>query len=274
MNYNKKLTLYLALLSIVIFCMYVIRISLLKRDAPRDLAEIEQEGTLRIAIDYNQHSYYIQGDSIVGFEYRLAQAIGKESGLKIELYPEINLQKSLDGLNSRQFDIIARPLPITTQNKQLYSFTDPISLNKQVLVQRKASYNNGKEPIRNQLDLAQKKLHIIPDASTKLRIENLSHEIGDTIYTVEENLYGYEQLIILVAKGEIDFAVCNEDIARNMNKSYPEIDIKTDISFTQFQSWAVRKESVTLLDSLNIWLQRIQNASDFKQILKSDRTSK
>lgn len=270
MNYNKKLTLYLALLCVVIFCMCIIRLFLLRKDEPRDLPAIQQEGILRIVMDYNPQSYYIQGDSIIGFEYRLAQLIGEESGLEVELYPEINLQKSLDGLNSRQFDIIARPLPVTTRTKQLYNFSAPILLNKQVLVQRKASYNEGKEPVRNQLDLAQKQLHIIQDESTKLRIQNLSHEIGDTIYIVEENIYGYEQLIILVAKGDIDFAVCNEDIARKMSKSYPEIDIKTDISFTQFQSWAVRKESTILLDSLNLWLQRIENSPKFKQILKAD----
>ena len=55
------------------------------------------------------------------------------------------------------------------------------------------------KPIRNQLDLAQKHLNIISDAPTRLRIMNLAHEIGDTIYVNEENTYGDEQLIIMVA---------------------------------------------------------------------------
>ena len=101
MNYHKRLTLYLALLSIVILCMSIIRLSLWKEDEPRDLPDIVREGILRIAIDYNPQSYYIQGDSVVGFEYRLARMIGEESGLAVELYPEINLQKSLDGLPQR-----------------------------------------------------------------------------------------------------------------------------------------------------------------------------
>ena len=201
--------------------------------------------------------------------------IGEESGLAVELYPEINLAKEpgrpeRTAVRHRGHSEIARP----TQNKQSYNFTEPIRLNRQVLVQRKASYNGGKEPIRNQLDLAQKRLHIIPDESTQLRIKNLSHEIGDTIYTIEEELYGYEQLIILVAKGEIDFAVCNQDIARQMSQTYPEIDIETDISFTQFQSWAVRKESIVLLDSLNSWLERIQQRPDFQKMLKADKITR
>jgi membrane-bound lytic murein transglycosylase F len=35
-----------------------------------------------------------------------------------------------------------------------------------------------------------------------------------------------------------------------------EIDVETDISFTQLESWAVRKESPILLDSLDSWLSR------------------
>ena len=56
----------------------------------------------------------------------------------------------------------------------------------------------------------------------------------------------------MVAKGDIDYAVCDQQIARVSKGNLPEIDIDTDISFTQLQSWAVRKDSPILLDSLNI----------------------
>ncbi len=37
--------------------------------------------------------------------------------------------------------------------------------------------------------------------------------------------------------GDIDYAVCDESIARAVTDSIPQIDINTDISFTQFYSW-------------------------------------
>ena len=55
----------------------------------------------------------------------------------------------------------------------------------------------------------------------------------------------------MVAHGDIDYAVCDESIARAAADSIPQIDINTAISFTQFYSWAVRKQSPALLDSLN-----------------------
>ena len=72
----------------------------------------------------------------------------------------------------------------------------------------------------------------------------------------------------MVAKGDIDYAVCDQQIAVLSQKQLPEIDIKTDISFTQLQSWAVRKDSPILLDSLNRWLDQIRKNGTFDKIYK------
>ena len=123
-------------------------------------------------------------------------------------------------------------------------------------------------PIRNQLDLAQKTLYIPKGSPALLRLKNLSHEIGDTIYVEEDALYSGEQLSIMVAKGDIDYAVCDRQTARIAKENLPEIDIDTDISFTQLQSWTLRKDSPVLLDSLNSWLKRIKDSGLYDQIYK------
>lgn len=267
MKYKKRFILYIVLLAMVLFVMYMIRTrSLTPGYQSRDIPEIEQEDTLHIVTDYTPLSYYVSGDTISGFDYELAKLIAKRSGLQVKVYPEVSLSKSVEGLEKNRYDIIGRPIPVTTDSKEDFLFSDPILLTKQVLVQRKAEYNDGKEPIRNQLDLAQKHLYIISDAPTRLRIMNLAHEIGDTIYVNEESTYGDEQLIIMVAKGEIEFAVCDETIAREMSRHYPEIDFNTDISFTQFQSWALRLASPVLLDSLNVWLKDIKKSPEFQKL--------
>ena len=222
---------------------------------PRDYPEIKEEGILRMITEYNQSGYFVSGDTVQGFQYELSQAIAK-------------LAKSFEELSDNKCDVIARNIPITSEMRENYLFTEPIVLNKQVLVQRTAEANNGQAPIRNQLDLAQKTLYIPKDSPALLRLQNLGHEIGDTIYVVEDELYSTEQLMIMVAKGDIDYAVCDQQIARMTQKNLPEVDILTDVSFTQLQSWAVRKDSPVLLDSLNSWLQQIKNSGLYDQIYK------
>lgn len=107
-------------------------------------------------------------------------------------------------------------------------------------------------------------MNVVKGSPSILRIRNLSNEIGDTIYVNEIEKYGSEQLIAMVAHGDIDYAVCDEGIARMAVDSLPQLDINTAISFTQFYSWGVSKQSPALLDSLNTWL------SDFR---KKENTS-
>lgn len=235
---------------------------------PRDYPEIKEEGILRLVTEYNQSGYYVAGDTIEGFQYELSQAIAQLSGLEIQIFLEMSLAESFDMLEENNCDAVARNIPITSEIKEKYLFTEPIVLDKQVLIQRTEAVNNGLKPIRNQLDLAGKTLYIPKDSPAQLRLQNLGHEIGDTIYVIEDELYSGEQLAIMVAKGDIDYAVCDQQTAVLSQKQLPEIDIKTDISFTQLQSWAVRKDSPILLDSLNSWLEQIRKNGTFDKIYK------
>ena len=234
--------------------------------SPHDYPEISQEGVLRVVTEYNPTGYFVDGDTILGFQYELCQAIARVSGLEVQMQLEMTLDKSFDLLNRQAVDVIARNIPITTEVKEHYLFTEPIILNRQVLVQRTAKANHGIQPIRNQLHLGKKTLYLPKNSPALLRLRNLEHEIGDTIYVHEDELYSDEQLIIQVAKGDIDFAVCNQQNAEQLLNQYPEIDIQTDISFTQLESWVMRSDSPLLRDSLNCWLERLKADGTYKKI--------
>ena len=74
---------------------------------------------------------------------------------------------------------------------------------------------------------------------------------------------------MMVAGGDIDLTVSDEKTAEKLAQALPEIDIETDISFTQLESWAVRKDSPVLLDSLNNWFNRFLNSKKFKELYDS-----
>jgi membrane-bound lytic murein transglycosylase MltF len=72
---------------------------------------------------------------------------------------------------------------------------------------------------------------------------------------------------MMVASGEIEYTVCDEKVALQLSEELPEIDIETDISFTQIESWAVRIDSPILLDSVNSWLSRFKETREFKNLI-------
>ena len=162
MRSKKLLILYAFLLIVAVVTMVQLwRLNQRPQEiGPRDYPEIKEEGILRMITEYNQSGYFVSGDTVQGFQYELSQAIAKLSGLEVQTHLEMSLAKSFEELSDNKCDVIARNIPITSEMRENYLFTEPIVLNKQVLVQRTAEANNGQAPIRNQLDLAQKTLYI------------------------------------------------------------------------------------------------------------------
>lgn len=236
---------------------------------PRDYAEIKESGILHAATEYNSISFYVDDDTLSGFHYELIEAFARDHGLQAAISPEMSFNKRLEGLADGKYDVIAYGILATSELKDSLLLTTPIVLNKQVLVQRKLeNVPDSSLFIKSQLDLAGKTLHVVKGSPSILRIRNLGNEIGDTIYVEEIEKYGPEQLIALVAHGDIDYAVCDESIARTAADSIPQIDINTAISFTQFYSWGVNKQSPILLDSLNTWLDSFKKGKEYKKIYK------
>ncbi len=219
--------------------------------------------TIDVAIEYAPLSLYMYDDTLGGFNYDLLRLLEREEGLCVKMHPVVNLKESLEKLDNGVYDIVVAQVPATVEFKQRYLFSDSIYLDRQILVQLKDSVGNTK--VKTQLDLAGKTLYAVGGSPAISRIHNLSRELGDTINVMPETRYGQEQLFLMVASGEIDYAVINYRIAESLSAQYPQVDISTDISFNQLQSWIMRKDDVALCDSLNVWLRRIRKEPSYQE---------
>ncbi len=236
---------------------------------PRTYEEIIASDTLRVTTEYNSVSFHVRGDSLEGFHYELARAFAHDKGLQLQVLPEMSIGRQIEGICRGEYDLIANGLLVTVESKDsLLLFTEPILKNKQVLVQRKHQEGDSLTYVRNQLDLGGKTVYISSHSSIAHRIHNLSHEIGDTIFIHEEESYGEEQLLFMVAHGDIDYAVCEEHIASRLLPDFPQLDIATQISFNQFYAWGVSRESTALRDTLNAWLTHYMQQPAYRRLLK------
>lgn len=235
----------------------------------RDYPEIAEAGVLRVAAEYRPLDLHVEKDTLVGFHYELLMAFAAAHGLEVQLTPEMDFQKQLEGLESGHYDLLAESLLISQEySDTLLALTDPIFIAKQVLVQRKATSEEDSLFIHNQLELDGKTLYLPKDSPVRHRIHNLSKETGDSIFIEEEEKYGTEQLVAMVAAGDIDYTVCDQALARALAEDYPQLDITTAISFNQFYAWGLHKHAPVLLDSLNSWLARYKQGKAYKQLLK------
>ena len=206
--------------------------------------------TLDVAIALVPSIFEVHGDSLGGEHYERLQAMAGKHGFNVKYHPFVDLDEALNSLEAGQYDLVVAALPSTAEYQQRFLMTDPIYLDKAVLVQR----NDTAAFVTSQLQLAGDTVWVPGGSNYSLSISNLSHEIGDTIYVLADNKYSDEHLILLVAQGKVKQAVVNGKVAKRMAPDYPNIDISTPISFNLFHSWALNRADSTLRDSLNAWL--------------------
>jgi membrane-bound lytic murein transglycosylase F len=237
-----------------------------------DLDIIKEKGKIVVLTDFNSTSYFIYRGQPMGYQYELLQELADYFGLQLEVIVSNNLDHSFNKLEDGDVDLIAANLTITKQRKQIMDFTIPHSKTRQVLVQRKPAgwetldkTSLESSLIREQLDLAGKTVYVQANSSHAFRLKNLSDEIGENINIVETE-EEVEHLISLVANGEIDYTVSDEDVARVNQNYYRNIDVETPLSFHQNLAWAVRKNSGTLLTEVNKWLTQFKQTGEYKLI--------
>jgi membrane-bound lytic murein transglycosylase F len=234
---------------------------------------MKARGKVIAVTDFNSTNYFMYKGEPMGFHYELLKQFSDYLGLNLEIITENDINKSFEMIRNGQADILAVDLAVLSSRKKIVRFTEPINQTRQVLVQKKpdrwrsmASSEIEKSLIRNQLDLARKTVYVQVGASSFECLKNLEDEIGDTISIIEVP-FETEELISMVARGEIEFAVCDENVAIVNAGYFPVIDIGTPVSFQQNLAWALRKEnSDKLAGALNAWILTYKKTNSYTNL--------
>lgn len=235
---------------------------------PSLLDKIKERGKLVAITDYNSTSYFVYRGTPMGYQYEMLKLLAENLDVKLEIKVENDLENGFRMLHEGKVDLIGVGLTVTKDRSKEVDFTDPFTQTRQVLVQRKpdnwrkmSTWDEVEEAmVRNPLELAGDTIHIQKNTSYYNRLHNLSDEIGDTIFILEDPEHEVEELIKMVAAGDIDYTVADEHIALVNEKYYANIDVRTPISFPQNVAWAVKKGSDSLRIRINDWIQEYKNS--------------
>jgi len=263
---KRQMTMLLILLAAVIVIMVLLS-KCTHRPSPtpsiHPVATKSGGDTIDVAIEISPLSYRVSGDSVTGLDYRLMNEVMRIGRRPVKFHPFAPLDYAVRGLDAGTFDIVVSFLPTTSELKAKYLLTDPVYLDREVLVQRRDADPFIDAPEK----LAGDTVWIAAGSPFESRIHNLGAEIGDTIHIERAEGRSAEHLVMLVARGEIPRVVVNSGLARRMrDTAYPNLDIATNISFTQFQSWMLSKRDTALRDSLNAWIDSLRRTPVYNTI--------
>lgn len=240
---------------------------------PYDLEYIQDHNKLRVIVEPNTMSYkVIDVDSIEGLQVLMINSFSKAMGIKnVEFISETNLSEAINKLLNHEVDILAWHIPIYNTKREKINYSIPVFTSRQMLIQRKNNPKDSVEFIRNQLGLADKNVYILPGTFYRQRLEYLAEEIGDKIYIQEIPNATPKDLFYMLINRDIDYAVCDEFVARVLikeNKEFSSLDMNTAVSFAQNYSWCVHPECPLLLDSLNSWLSKYLESKEYNRIYR------
>jgi len=236
-------------------------------DKSRDLAQILAEGKIVAVTDFTSTNYFIYNGEPMGYQYEMLVSLAADLGVKLELIAENNPEESLKMLKRGEVDIIANNL--SGEISKNFQFTEPYGQTRQVLIQRKNFNQNGEVSnnlIRNQISLANKKVYVKAKSAAAIVLKNLTIEDKIPILIQDNSDDEAENLIDLISSGKIEYAVCDEAIAKVEATIYSNIDIETPIGTTQNIAWAVGEKSPDLLRKVNGWLKTFSKSAEYTNI--------
>lgn len=241
--------------------------------APRDLDAILADGKIKAVTNINQTSYFIYKGEPMGFHFELLKKFADQLELELEIITSNDIDEALEYLRTGDADLVAIGLSISADRKEMMRFTEPIMQTTEVLVQRKpggwarmTADATESKLVRNQLDLAGRTVYVQKGSSYAQRLYNLERESGIDIGVIEVP-YDAEELARQVARGEIEYTVCDEYMSNIIGSLFPDLDLSTPVSFPQNIAWSVRKDGTNaLLGELNSWITGFKTTREYARL--------
>ena len=238
------------------------------RDTLTVMQHVLEKGRLVAVTNCEVINYNTENATPSGFEYELLSDFCKEHDLELEMLVNENLDSCYMLLDSAKVDIVAIGIGSNKDMKRRFLLTDPILMQRSVLVQRlpkdwnQMSTANEVENklLRSSVDLAGKTIHL-PQGSHEVKLlQHLSDQIGDTIYIVECDSLNSVDLVKGVSSGQIDYTVVEEYVARMASIGLKGLDTKLNVSVEQPLGWAIGNHDgdSSLLYALNGWIDNFE----------------
>lgn len=218
--------------------------------------------TLKVVTLYGPTSYFEYRGEKMGIDYENIRRFATDNGMELEIQTVNNIPELVETLKKGDAHLAAYPIPAIAEYKEDVIYCGPEEISRQVLVQRK-----GNEMISDVTQLVGKEVVVEKNSKYLYRLENLNEELGGgiNIQTLDNDTIASEDLLEMVARGQLDFTVIDSQLANLYQSAFPNIDTSLNLSSDQIAFWAAAPG----LDSLAVKIDRWENLTHTSDFVKS-----
>lgn len=223
----------------------------------RDLDQIRESGILRMITHYSSSGYFIHKGGQAGFDYELVQRFAQSRGLTLEVVIPQPGENPISLLNSGRGDLVCGGLVPHESLEKWVSWTRPTNFAHKVVVLPASA-----DSVRSLQDLAGLTL-VLPDGDpfrhdlVRMRNEaDAAFYIHTTLGRIRE-----EELLVRVARGEVEAAVVNDIVARAAMAAQDNLQLGPVLGGRRPVVWLVRQNTPELKAALDEYLRRHLNVA-------------
>lgn len=243
-----------------------------------DISDIRDRRLLRVLVAYSNTNFFFDGPALKGFDYEIMREYEKflnkdiaiESNKIVATFIVKPFAEILDELIAGRGDIAMANFTITPERKKRVDFTEPyISDVNEVVVHYKSIKH-----LDTIDDLSGESVYLLAGSSYIQHTEELNEGFKRrNLKTLEiiqaDNDLATEDIFELINANVYSMTVADDFTARAWESVMPNIRVRDDLVINSGGqiAWAVRKESVGLLASLNEFIGTVRDGSLLGNIL-------
>lgn len=227
---------------------------------PTVLERILKSGKVTVITRNNAHCYYLYRGQPMGFEYDLAKAFADYLGVRLVVRIADQWDGMIPGLLGGSGDVVAASMTITPRRQEQVAFSAGyLTIRQHVIAHR------GEWTINSTSDLAGRTIDVRQGTSYQDQLEAITATGIPIVVRLHDDM-PTEELIRMVADGEIDLTVADTHIAKLNRRYYPKAVPVLAISEKQQLGWAVRNDAADLLNRVNTFFKIIKENGRFEEI--------
>ena len=225
------------------------------------LARVLEQGEITVITSNNANCYYHYRGEPMGFEFELARDFAAALGVRLRVQIADRWQGMVPAVheaNGQAF--IAASLVGTDTRARQAALSRPYLTVYPLLILPRSD-----QRIRTPEDLAGCLVHVRRASTYQKLLETLQRRGIDVGIVLHEDI-PTEELIRMVADGEIPATVADSHIAKLNRRYYPEARIGPVIGPPQRLVWAVHPDAVQLLARIDLFFARISAEGRLQQL--------
>ena len=211
--------------------------------------------TISVCLFYHAADYFVYQGSVIGFQYDVLKQMEKDFQRPVEITIESDPEKMFLTALSNQYDIVCFDFDKSNYVPLYIDISEPVAYTYPVLIMRK------KDPAYDSLP------HVVNTSAKYFNKLDFSLLKEPSSWKVQHNPdLAIEDLMDMLVDGQIDYAVCNYNVAITLMPFYTQLTIGPRVGDNFPRTWILNQHYPPLNDSINHWLSEFKETNKYQSL--------